>query len=194
MAEYTFTTTAGQTVARELLLAYLNTGTGSAPVWSVIGKRVEDSSEEYDWSTESKKDILGDTYGTMKKPVITQSFEPCELDSGDAAQQKIWKLAVVDQDAMALAAMDMLIVHTYAGFAERYEACMVEVTGLGGEGGGSVGMPINVTYGARARRARPRRALAALSSLRRKPEFLEVKQCLNLDMIPECRKSPSTER
>lgn len=102
MAEYTFTTTAGQTVARELLLAYLNTGTSSAPVWSVIGKRVEDSSEEYDWSTESKKDILGDTYGTMKKPVITQSFEPCELDSGDAAQQKIWKLAVVDQDAMRL--------------------------------------------------------------------------------------------
>ena len=139
MAEYTFTTAAGQTVARELLLAYLNTGTSSAPVWSVIGKRVEDSSEEYDWSAERKKDILGDTYGTMKKPVITQSF--------DAAQQKIWKLAVVDQDAMALAAMDMLIVHTYAGFAERYESCMVEATGLGGEGGGSVGMPINVTYG-----------------------------------------------
>jgi hypothetical protein len=147
MAEYTFTTTAGQTVARELLLAYLNTGTSTAPVWSVIGKRVEDSSEEYDWSTESKKDILGNTYGTMKKPVITQSFEPCELDSGDTAQQKIWKMAVVDQDAMALAAQDMLIVHTYAGFAERYEACMVEVTGLGGEGGGSVGMPITVTYG-----------------------------------------------
>ena len=147
MAEYTWTTTAGQAVARELLSAYLNTGTTESPVWSPLGKRVEDSSEEYDWSTESKKDILGDTYGTMKKPVITQSFEPCELDSGDAAQQKIWKLAVVDQDAMALAAMDMLIVHTYAGFAERYEACMVEVTGLGGEGGGSVGMPINVTYG-----------------------------------------------
>lgn len=147
MAEYTWTTTAGQTVARELLLAYLNTGTSSAPVWSVIGKRVEDSSEKYDWSTESKKDILGDTYGTMKKPVVTQSFEPCELDSGDAAQQKIWNLAVVQQDAMALAAMDMLIVHTYAGFAERYESCMVEVTSLGGEGGGSVGMPITVTYG-----------------------------------------------
>ena len=147
MAEYTWTTTAGQTVARELLLAYLNTGTSSEPVWSVIGKRVEDSSEEYDWSTESKKDILGDTYGTMKKPVITQSFEPCELDSGDAAQQKIWNLAVVQQDAMALAARGMLIVHACAGFAAGCEACMVEVTGLGGEGGGSVGMPITVTYG-----------------------------------------------
>lgn len=147
MAEYTFTTTAGQTVARELLIAYLNTGTSTVPVWSPVGKRVEDSSEEYDWNTESKRDILGSTYGKMDKPIITQTFEPCELDSGDAAQQKIWNLAVVKQDAMALAAQDMLVVHTYAGFAERYEACMIEVTGLGGEGGGSVGMPINVTYG-----------------------------------------------
>lgn len=147
MAEYTFTTPAGQNVARELLIAYLNTGTHESPVWKPLGKRVEDSSQEFDWQTESKKDILGDTYGTMKKPIITQSFEPCELDSGDTAQMAIWQLAVVDQDASALAAQDMLIVHTYAGFAERYEACMVEVTGLGGEGGGSVGMPTNITYG-----------------------------------------------
>jgi hypothetical protein len=41
----------------------------------------------------------------------------------------------------------MLIAHLYAGFAERYESCMIEVTGEGGEGGGTVGMPINVTYG-----------------------------------------------
>ena len=46
----------------------------------------------------------------------------------------------------------MLIVHFNAGeaatpFAERYAACMIEVTGLGGEGGGNIGMPINVTYG-----------------------------------------------
>ena len=57
-----------------------------------------------------------------------------------------------DQDAQALAAQDMLIVHFYAGepatpFAERYASCMIEVTGLGGEGGGNVGMPISVTYG-----------------------------------------------
>lgn len=147
MAEYTFTTPAGQTVARELLIAYLNTGTSESPVWKPLGKRVEDSSQEFDWQTESKKDILGDTYGTMKKPIITQSFEPCELDSGDTAQLAIWKLAVVEQDASALEAQDMLIVHTYAGFAERYEACMIEVTGIGGKGGGSVGMPMNITYG-----------------------------------------------
>lgn len=152
MPDITFNTEAGRTIARELLIAYLNTGTNASPVWSAIGKRVEDSDTEYDWDTETKRDILGSTYGRMKKPTITQSFDPCELDSGDAAQVMLWNLAVKDQDAQALANMDMLIVHFYAGetgenFAERYESCMVEVTGLGGEGGGDITMPINVTYG-----------------------------------------------
>ena len=153
MADYTFNTTPGQTVARELLIAYLNTGTNSAPTWSPIGKRVEDSSAEYDWSDETKQDILGSTWGTMKKPIITQTFDPCELDAGDESQKKIWDLAVVKQDAQALANMDMLIVHLYAGtantavFAERYESCMIKPSSLGGEGGGNIGMPIDVTYG-----------------------------------------------
>ena len=149
MADIDFVTTAGQTIKRELLIAYLNTGTTATPVWSAIGKRVEDSSTEYDWETETKRDILGSTYTTLKKPTITQSFEPCELDAGDVGQVKLWNLAVKDQDAQALAAQDMLIVHFYAddNFAERYESCAIEITGLGGEGGGNIGMPINVTYG-----------------------------------------------
>lgn len=152
MADLTFNTPGGQTIARHLLIAYLNTGTSQSPVWSPIGKRVEDSNTEYDWSTETKRDILGATYGRMKKPTITQTFDPCELDSDDTAQVKLWNLAVKDQDAQALASQDMLIAHFYAGssgsnFAERYESCMIEVTGLGGEGGGDIGMPITVTYG-----------------------------------------------
>lgn len=147
--ELTFNTPAGQTIARELLIAYLNTGTASEPVWSAVGKRVEDSDTEYDWDSETKRDILGSTYGRLKKPTITQTFDPCELDAGDAAQVKLWNLAVKDQDAQALANQDMLIVHFYAGsnFAERYESCMIEITSLGGEGGGEIQMPINVTYG-----------------------------------------------
>ena len=150
MADITFNTPAGQTIKRELLIAYMNTGTSQAPVWSAIGKRVEDSSTTYDWNTETKRDILGATYGRLKKPTITQTFDPCELDAGDAAQVKLWNLAVKDQDTAALSAVDMLVVHFYAGttsFAERYASCMVEVTGLGGEGGGEIQMPINVTFG-----------------------------------------------
>ena len=152
MPDITFNTVAGRTIAREMLIAYLNTGTAATPVWSPLGKRVEESSTELDWESETIRDILGSTYGTLKKPKITQTFEPCDLDGGDAAQVKLWNLAVKDQDAQALAAQDMLIVHFYAGesatpFAERYASCMVEITGLGGDGGGNVGMPITVTYG-----------------------------------------------
>ncbi len=152
MADLTFNTDPGKTVQRELLIAYLNTGTSSTPVWSPLGKRVSDSSMEMDWSEDTLQDILGSTYTTLKKPTITQTFEPGELDGGDAAQVKIWNLAVKDQDYTALAAQDVLIVHFYAGtastpFAERYSACAIRPSGLGGEGGGTVGMPVDITYG-----------------------------------------------
>lgn len=150
MADMTFNTVSGEAVARKLLILYLNTGTSSAPVWSPIGKRVEDSSMEYDWGEETKVDILGNTYTTLKPPTITQTFDPCELDAGDAAQLKIWNTAIKEHNTGAMANNDLLIVHTYAGttsaaFAERYPASMVKPSGLGGSA--SVGMPIDVTFG-----------------------------------------------
>lgn len=152
MAELNFNTTPGQTVARELLIAFLNTGTADAPVWSPVGKRVENSSIEMDWSTETKTDIFGNVYTTGKKATKTQTFEPWELDASDVAQKKIWNLAIKENNVNALLAQDMLIAHLYAGdsgqnFAERYASCAVLPTNLGGEGGGSVGMAIEVTYG-----------------------------------------------
>jgi len=151
MADLTFNTTGGVVAERELLIAYLNTGTSETPVWSPIGKRVEDSSEELDWGDESKTDIFGNTYTTMKKPTLTQTFDPCELDASDVAQVKIWNMAIRDQDAATLSAQDMLIVHCYAGtattamFAERYSSCAIKPTGLGGSS--NIGMPIDITYG-----------------------------------------------
>jgi len=147
-----FNTPAGQTIARELMIAYLNTGTESAPVWSPFGKRTSDSSIDYDWGEDTSKDILGNTWTTMKKPTMTQSFDPWDLDGGDAAQQKIYQLAVIEQNAQALTSMDVMIAHFYSGskeaaFAERYASCMVKPSSLGGEGGGNLGMPVDVTYG-----------------------------------------------
>jgi len=152
VADLTFNTPAGQTISRELLIAYLNTGTTAAPTWKAIGKRVSDSSAEYDFSKETAQDVLGNTFTTMKRPTITQTFDPAPLDAGDSALVKLWNLAIKDQDFNALAAQDCLIVHTYAGttgsaFAERYDGCAISITSLGGEGGGTIGMPIEITYG-----------------------------------------------
>ena len=87
----------------------------------------------------------------MKDPVITQSFDPCELDSDDAAQVKIWNMSIREHDIAAMNNNDMLVAHLYAGtkdtavFAERYSSCAVTPTSLGGSS--TVGMPIEVTFG-----------------------------------------------
>lgn len=153
MADLTFNTAAGQTIDRELLVLFLNTGTSTEPIWSPLGSRVPDSSEEFDWQRDTNTDILGIVRTQMKKPQITQTFDPLPLSSDDAAAVKLWNLAVKDQNYAALAAQDVLIVHKYAGtassamFAERYAASAIEATGLGGEGGAEISMPITVTPG-----------------------------------------------
>lgn len=150
---YKFNTPAGQTVDRKLYLVCGNSGTAQAPKWGRLGKRVEDSSAELDWGEETKQDILGDAYTTMKTPTISQTFDPCELDSGDEYQQHLWNLAVVEQNAAALCSQDLLRIHLYAVdeeghcFAERFPSSMVKPSGLGGEGGGALTMPIDVTFG-----------------------------------------------
>lgn len=155
VADYTFNTNPGETIARELMVAYLNTSTTTAsPTWVGVGKRTTESSVEYDWGEETNQDIFGETHTTLKKPTMTQTFDPWELDSGDDAQSRIYNLAIIQQNASALANQDMLIVHYYTTksggkgyFAERYSTCAVKPSSLGGEGGGTVGMPIDVTYG-----------------------------------------------
>ena len=74
MPDMEFNTTAGQTVDRELLIAYLNTGDESTPEWSPLGTRVTDSSMEYDWQEDSAKDILGTTRTSMKSPATQIVF------------------------------------------------------------------------------------------------------------------------
>lgn len=151
MAELKFNTPAGNPVARKMLILYMNTGSKELPKWSAIGRRVEDSSMEFDWNENASTDIFGDTYTEYKPPVITQTFEPCVLDSADEALQKIWNQAIRDQDTGAMVNNDLLVVHAYAGtadtavFAERYPSSAIRPSGLGGST--NVGMPINVTFG-----------------------------------------------
>lgn len=146
--------TSGQPVERKQYLVYGNSDTYESPKWNVIGKRVEESTAEEDWSEESITDILGDTYTSMKSPITSQSFDPCPVDPGDKYQEKLVQNYVVDRNAQALVSQDLLRVHAYLtdetntyAFAERFPASMVKPTGLGGEGGGNLTMPVDVTFG-----------------------------------------------
>ena len=151
--ETKFNTKENQTMGRELLILCQNTGTAEAPVWSPVGKRVSDSSMSYDWKKETSTDVLGNTYNSLSKPQITQTFDPWQLDAADKAQKLIWDTGIRDQNPDGLANLDALVIHKYAGttntamFAERYSSCAVTPTSLGGAGGGKLAMPIEVTYG-----------------------------------------------
>lgn len=153
MADYAFNTVEGQEIGREMMVLYLNTGESGSPVWSPIGYRIEESDVEYDWQRESKKDIMGQTYSTMKKPIKTQNFNEWPFRKGDDALEKLWKLAVKDEDAQALCALDLLTVHNYAGtkdtaaFAVRESESSIEMTRNGGSGGGSLTGDFTVTFG-----------------------------------------------
>lgn len=147
-----FNTTEGQTIAREMMISYLNVGTSELPKWAPIGRRTNSADIEMDWSKNSEQDVLGDTWTTMKKPVKTQTFDPVPLDAGDPVGVKLWNLGIRDEDAQALANMDVLIGHFYVDsaeefFSERYSGCAISLTRIGGEGGGNLEISSEITYG-----------------------------------------------
>ncbi len=151
--KFEFNTPKGETIDRALMIVYLNVGESpESPTWAALGKRVEDSSAEYEWNEETSQDILGNTYTDLKNPTVTQSFDPMPLDADDTAARKIWELGIRDQNAHALSNQDCLIAHFYAGktdknFAERYSSCAVRPSSIGGEGGGKIAMPTEITFG-----------------------------------------------
>lgn len=154
MANVTFNVSEGETIDRARMVALLNVGTSDSPEWRPVGKRAAESSIEMDWSNETTQDIYGGVYTTKKKPVKTQPFDPWVLSGGDKAQELIIQLTVVEENAQRLSNMDMLIVHEYIKrgstegyFAVRYPNTSIDVTRIGGAGGGNLEIAVSVIYG-----------------------------------------------
>ena len=94
MKDLDFNTPVGQTIDRHLLVMCI-TADKTNPKWTPVGSRVPDSSEELDWSKDTSTDILGKVRTTMKKPVITQSFDPLPMDREDPVAKLLWNLATI---------------------------------------------------------------------------------------------------
>lgn len=152
-AKYTIKGNNGEAVSRDLMVTYINTGTGEAPVWSAMGRTVEDSSVDYDYSQESKTDILGETHVTAKTPTTTQTFSGNNLLAGDAVLNHILDMTVVRRSVSEALNQDLLIAHLYLtdgegnAFAERWKSSSVLLTTNGGAGGDMLASDIEVTYG-----------------------------------------------
>lgn len=155
MAEpkYTISTGTGKSAKREMLITALNTGTSSSPAWKALGKRVEESNVEFDYSEEDKQDVLGNSYTTVKNPKKTQDFSGNNLIGGDDLMNYLINLVVVENDYTALTQQECLLIHTYLqdstgkAFAEKYSECTVLPSTLGGEGGGVLISDITVKFG-----------------------------------------------
>lgn len=155
MAEpkYTISTETGKSATRDKLITALNIGTDASPDWKPLGKHVEDSNIEFDYSEEDRQDILGNSYTQVKNPKKTQDFSGNNFIGGDELMNYLIDLAVVKNDFSALAAQECLILHTYLKdstgktFAERYSECTVLPSTLGGEGGGVLISDVTVKYG-----------------------------------------------
>ena len=66
MPDISFNTEAGKTIGRELLVCYLNTGTQAAPVWSPLGRRVDDSATELDWESETRRTTAESSWRALR--------------------------------------------------------------------------------------------------------------------------------
>lgn len=141
---------------RATLMAFINVATSpETEDWAPLGIRATSGDHSYDWQSESSTDIWGNIYSSMKKPIVSTSLDPWPLTGNDKAQKHIWRLAVAEQDHVKLSGQDILIVHSYATvgdaaanfFSERYDASMVAVTRIGGDGGGLLTDGCDVTFG-----------------------------------------------
>lgn len=144
-----------QTIDREKLMVFLNVSNDTNEKWAVMGIGVKSGSLSYDWQRESNKDIVGNTVNTMKDPIVSMDMQEWPVAGSDAAQRYILDLAVVQQNSSKLAALDILVVHGYLVdqtddkkcFAERYNASSIEMSEIGGEGGGNLINGSTVTCG-----------------------------------------------
>mgnify|MGYP000239484248 FL=1 len=151
--QYSIAGNSGESPLREQIVTYLNTTASEQPVWSPMGRTVEDSSIDADYSEDSKTDIFGTVWNSAKKPKREQEFSDSNLLAGDAVMNRVLDLCIVQQNMAELQNQDCLVVYLFLqdssgkAFAERYPDSTVLMTSIGGPGGEKAVTGIKVSYG-----------------------------------------------
>ena len=132
-------------------------GTLSTPSWELIGYKLESSDMGIDYETdETKKDILGNTFVNLSGAKRSFDLSTWNIVQGSQLQlDMVNALRYENQGGMAYleSGGDFCIVHHYVGtagsamLAERWKACSMKPTRLGGDGGANLTTDITITLG-----------------------------------------------
>lgn len=115
----------------------------------ILGKRVEESSIEFNNETETTKDILGINYTDVNKTEPSQTFEPFNIIGGSDLAEYLTDAALRNNIQAYNNTFNVYIITSFIGssgayFAVKHTGCSIIPTSIGGDA--YVQMPIEVHY------------------------------------------------
>lgn len=143
----------GQRAERKTLITVAewtdSTGTSSTQKREILGKRVEDSSVEFNADIATVTDILGITYTDVNKTEPVQSFDPFNIIGGSDLASYLTEAALSNDITKYNNVFTIYIIAAFSGsssayFAVKHTGCSIIPTSIGGDA--YVGMPIEVHY------------------------------------------------
>lgn len=82
-------------IQRKMLAHYVNvSSTAETPQWELLGYKVDDASEEFNWDSEKKTDITGVTYNTVNKSEPEISLDDYIVNEKSTFIQQLSRLAI----------------------------------------------------------------------------------------------------
>lgn len=134
---------------RKTLAHYVNLGTEASPEWELLGYKVEDSSIEYNWDTNTVEDIRGIVSTDVRKSEPTQSMDGAVINKNSKFLDMLTNIAIRDAyEEMSL--FEMMTVYGFkrnaagACLAVREKNCTITPDSIGGAG--TVGFPYTIHY------------------------------------------------
>ncbi len=148
MADLVLNLKDGKKAERKLFATYVNVGTSEEKDWQIVGKGVEESAVEFNFETETVKDILGLTETTITTSAPQQDLEPSTVRAGSKLHEKLLTLISLN-DTSAFSTFEVMQAWGFVGeegqlYAEVHKNCTVVPTSLGGSA--NVDMPISIYF------------------------------------------------
>ena len=148
-----FNLPANRRAERKLLITCVEwtelVGTTPTQVREIVGKRIPDSSINYNPDIQTENDILGNTYTDVNKTQPEQSLEPFNIIGGSRLAELLNDIrrrnAITELNQFTVYVITAFVGNSTNGYdAEKHEECTITYDSIGGED--NVEFPITIHY------------------------------------------------